>query len=84
MTLLLELKPGLEEQINQLADAQGVPMSECVNSLLEKILLRERNEATISALDSFMEGDGEEQNDTWGALEKGLSESRQLTRSRTS
>ena len=80
MTLLLELKPGLEVQIRQLAQEQGIQMTECVQSLLEKALLRERNEATISALDSFMEGDGEEQNDTWVALEKGLSESRQLTR----
>ena len=80
MTLTLELKPETEKEIQKLSADQGILMTDFVESLLEKALLRERNAATISVLNGFMEGDGGEQRETWLALEKGLAETRKSTR----
>ena len=83
MTLTLELKPETEKEILKLSANQGIQMSEVVESLLEKALLRERNAATIAVLNGFMEGDGDEQRETWLVLEKGMLESRQASRRAT-
>ena len=83
MTLTLELKPETEKEILKLSANQGIQMSEVVESLLEKALLRERNAATIAVLNGFMAGDGDEQRETWLSLEKGMLESRQASRRAT-
>jgi hypothetical protein len=80
MAITLELAPETERQLHQLAAERGVPMTDYAQALLEKALLRERNAATRAVLQSFMEEDGDEQQETWRILEQGLRESRQMTR----
>ena len=48
MTLKLELKPETEKKILKLCAFEVILMTDIVESLLEKALLRERNAATLA------------------------------------
>ena len=61
MTLTIELPPAQEAQLTELAQRQGVPINQYALELLQTELQRQKNQAAIAVLDSFMQEDGEEQ-----------------------
>lgn len=78
MTLTLELSPALEQSLIDGAASQGLEVADYTLELVQRALQRERNQATIALLRSFIGGDGEEQSATWQALQQGLIETRRL------
>jgi hypothetical protein len=80
MPLTIELTHEAEKQLSEIAAEQGVPPGELAQTLFQRALQRERNEASIAVLNGFLEGDGDEQAATWQALETGLADSRRRTR----
>ena len=85
MTILLDLQPDVEKQLQTLAQAQGIAPAEYAHTLFqravaEQLRLRQRNAATVAVLDAFLQEDADEQRETWEALQTGLATSRQATR----
>lgn len=96
MTVMLELKPETEALAKAQADAQGVPMEDYLNVILEEDLTArrnaeirrrniERNAPAIALLDKFLKtdeyGTAEEQRETLEYLKKAVDEDRSGQRS---
>ncbi|GEM_PF-4150960 len=82
MTLTLEIPQDWEEPLARAALEQGLPLENYALELMQKATQRERNQATIDVLRSFLSEseDGDDHAETWKVLEHGLAESRRLTR----
>lgn len=82
MTLTLEIPPQWEEPLTRAASEHGVPIENYAMELMQRAMQRERNQATMAVLHSFLSEteEGDDHAETWQALEQGLSESRRLTR----
>ena len=76
MTLTLNLRPELEAQVQQEAAKEGVAPEEFIVQTLEQRIQIARNQAAIHVLESFYDGDEEEQRETLAFLRKSLDEDR--------
>lgn len=72
MAVSLELRPEVERDAAARAGAEGIPLPDFLADLIERSLQAERNAAARAVLESFMEGDEQEQQETWNALKTGL------------
>jgi hypothetical protein len=81
MTLTLEIPRDLEEPLTRAALQQGVPLENYALELMQRAMQRQRNQASIAVLQSFMseEEDGSEHAETWQTLKQGLADSRRRT-----
>jgi len=76
MTLMVEVAPELEDQLRQEAAGAGIPAEEYAARTLAASLQRKRNQAAIRVLESFYDGDEEEQRETLDFLTQALDEDR--------
>jgi hypothetical protein len=82
MTLTLEIPQDWEEPLARAASQEGLPLENYALELMQKAIQRQRNQASIAVLQSFLseEEDGADHAETWQTLQQGLAESRRLTR----
>ena len=76
MSIMIQLAPELEASIQTMAAAHGVAVDQYVAQLVEQAERSERNAAARAVLASFLEGDAEEQRETWEAIQPGLRDPR--------
>jgi len=76
MSMTIELAPELEARIQILAAACGVGAEQYIVQVVEQAERDKRNAAARAVLASFLQGDAEEQRETWEAIQPGLQDSR--------
>jgi hypothetical protein len=72
--MTIDLKPELEERLAQDAAREGIPPEEYAARALEENYDAARRKRIADLLDSFLEGDPQEQGETFEILRKGLNE----------
>ncbi|HYU34095.1 MAG TPA: hypothetical protein VEW48_18220 [Thermoanaerobaculia bacterium] len=77
MTLKIELNPELEQRLGREADRRGVPVETLTIELLDQHLpVEDRKAELVSLLQSWIDGDTEEQRETGKYLVHALDEDR--------